>query len=151
MISDEWVRGEWGVWGSMAEWIREYAWLGWYLTAASVAMFLVTLLAVPAVLVRIPADYFRRERRAVTPWRNRHPVLGWTVRIGKNVVGWVLVAAGIAMLVLPGPGLVAILVGIMLAEFPGKFRLERWIVSRPRVLRVVNRHRRTRGVEELGV
>lgn len=133
----------------MIELIREYAWLGWYLTAASVVMFFVTLLAVPAVMVRIPADYFVRDRRAATPWGHRHPVVAWTFRIAHNVLGWVLILAGIAMLVLPGPGVVTIFVGVMLAEFPGKFRLERWIVSRPRVLKVINWQRSVRGVEPL--
>jgi len=53
--------------------------------------------------------------------------------------------AGIAMLVLPGQGILAILGGIELMDFPGKYRLERWIVSRPAVLRSVNWLRRRMG------
>ena len=33
-------------------------------------------------------------------------------------------------IVLPGRGLLSIVVGIVLLNFPGKFRLERWLVSR---------------------
>jgi hypothetical protein len=142
-------RREAGWEGCMIELIREYAWLAWYLTAASVVMFFVTLLAVPAVLIRIPADYFVREQPVATGWRHRHPVIAWTWRIGHNVLGWVLILAGIAMLVLPGPGMVSIFVGLMMVEFPGKFRLERWVVARPRVMGVVNGMRRKRGIEEL--
>ena len=45
------------------------------------------------------------------------------------------------MLVLPGQGLLTIVVGLVLLDFPGKFRLERWLVSRPRVLALLNRFR----------
>jgi hypothetical protein len=49
------------------------------------------------------------------------------------------------MLVLPGQGLLAILVGVMLANFPGKYALERRIISRPAVARGVNRIREMAG------
>ena len=45
--------------------------------------------------------------------------------------------AGIAMLVLPGQGVLAILIGIMLLDVPGKYRFERWLVMRPPVWRAV--------------
>jgi len=38
----------------------------------------------------------------------------------------------------PGQGILTILIGVMLLNFPGKRRLERWLVSRPRVLPVIN-------------
>jgi len=46
--------------------------------------------------------------------------------------------AGIVMLVLPGQGILTIVIGLMLSNFPGKYRLERWLVMRPRVLRTIN-------------
>jgi len=53
--------------------------------------------------------------------------------------------AGIIMLVLPGQGIFTILIGIMLLNFPGKYRLERWIVARRPVLRSINWLRRRAG------
>ena len=46
------------------------------------------------------------------------------------------------MLVLPGQGILTILAGIMLLDFPGKHRLLRWIVAHPQVLRTLNWLRR---------
>jgi len=69
----------------------------------------------------------------------------------KNILGLVLVAAGVVMLFLPGQGLLTIFLGIVLMNFPGKYRLERYIVSRGPVLRGVNWIRRRAGVEELRV
>jgi hypothetical protein len=74
-----------------------------------------------------------------------------TLSILKNAFGAVLVLAGIAMLVLPGQGLLAILVGVMLANFPGKYALERRIISRPTVSKAVNRIRKMAGRPPLDI
>jgi hypothetical protein len=46
---------------------------------------------------------------------------------------------------IPGPGLLVILIGITVMDFPGKRRLERWVVGRPGVLGAINRLRRRYG------
>jgi hypothetical protein len=45
---------------------------------------------------------------------------------------------GLLMLVTPGQGVLTILVGVTLLDFPGKRALELWIVRQPAVLRVTN-------------
>ncbi len=65
--------------------------------------------------------------------------------IGKNALGYIFVVAGFIMLVLPGQGIFTILIGIMLLNFPGKYRLEQWIVARRPVLRSINWLRRRAG------
>jgi hypothetical protein len=68
----------------------------------------------------------------------------------KNLIGFILILAGIAMLVLPGQGVLTIVVGMVLMNFPGKFRLERWLATRPPVWRSLNwlRKKATRPVLE---
>src|SRR4051812_30124363 len=46
------------------------------------------------------------------------------------------------MLVLPGQGVLTIIAGMMLLDFPGRQRLERWLVQRPAVLRSINWRRK---------
>ncbi|RME33433.1 MAG: hypothetical protein D6786_07715, partial [Gammaproteobacteria bacterium] len=46
--------------------------------------------------------------------------------------------AGLIMLFTPGQGLLTMLVGLLLMNYPGKYRLERWLVTRPRVLETLN-------------
>jgi hypothetical protein len=58
--------------------------------------------------------------------------------VGRNVLGYVFIVVGTAMLVLPGPGILTIVVGIILLNFPGKYRLERWMVELRPVLRSIN-------------
>ena len=100
----------------------------------SVVMFILTVAAMPPIVARLPENYFIRPRRQ----RREISLTNWSLIIGKNVVGGMLVVAGIAMLVLPGQGVLTILVGLMLMNFPGKRRMERWLVSLPRVLSSLN-------------
>jgi hypothetical protein len=121
-------------------WLRSLSPL--QLTALTVGVSM-SLLAVSAaltalVLVRLPADYFARER----------PLGAWTpgrliLRIAKNAAGVLLVALGILLSVpgVPGQGLLTILFGLMLLDFPGKYRLERWIVRKPGIRGPVDRLR----------
>jgi uncharacterized protein (TIGR02611 family) len=50
----------------------------------------------------------------VEAWAHRGPVRAVAVRVGVSVVGPLLVVAGVAMLVLPGPGLVVMALGAAL-------------------------------------
>jgi hypothetical protein len=114
--------------------------LGWF--AVIVALSWVgTLVAVPALIARMPADYFSVDRRRPMYSEARHPVVGWTLVVLKNLLGLVLIVFGAIMLLTPGQGLLTILIGLLLVDFPGKYRLERWFVLRPGVLRTLNRFR----------
>ena len=89
-------------------------------------------------MVRIPEDYFRHQHRRHDYVRDRHPLVHHAIVVLKNTLGVVLILAGIAMLVLPGQGLLTLLIGLMLTDFPGKYAVEKWVVGQPGVLRAVN-------------
>ncbi|OHB69589.1 MAG: hypothetical protein A2V70_13015 [Planctomycetes bacterium RBG_13_63_9] len=135
----------------MVGWIQVNERLLWASAAVSIVVFVVTLIAVPWLVVRIPSDYFARGRRRRKLWTGYHPVARAVWLIGKNVLGYVFVLAGTAMLVLPGQGLMTILVGIMLLDFPGKYRLERCVVARRPVLRSINWLRQRAGRSPLAL
>lgn len=124
--------------------------LGW-LAAVSALMFAGSLVVIPLVAARIPANYFCADRRGQTPWRRRRPVLRLCVLILKNILGLILFLAGVLMLFLPGQGLLTIFLGIVLMDFPGKYRLERYIISRGPMLRGINWLRNRTGVAPLEV
>jgi hypothetical protein len=67
------------------------------------------------------------------------------LHIAHNLLGVVLVLLGVAMLVLPGQGLLTLLVGLLLVDFPGKHQLAVRLLSRPKVLSVVNKLRAHKG------
>jgi hypothetical protein len=126
----------------MMDWIEAHDTLLWWLFSASGVLFIGTLVAVPLVILHLPFDYFAHDRRRVLPWAGLHPVLRMVLLIVKNVLGVVFVCAGMAMLVLPGQGVLTIVVGILLLNFPGKYELERWAATRGPVWRTMNRLRR---------
>lgn len=101
-------------------------------------MFLGSVVAIPWLIVRIPTDYFIHRRHLVDRWQPRHPALRLLFLVAKNVCGVVLILAGIAMLLLPGQGVLTIVIGLMFMDFPGKFALEQRLTRLPRVLAAIN-------------
>ncbi len=116
---------------------------------ASIIAFIATLIAVPLLAVRIPPDYFAHGRRPHKRWADRHPLVRGVLLAAKNLLGYVLFVAGIAMLVLPGQGILTMLLGFILVDLPGKYRFERWLGTRPLVLRALNRLRQRAGHDPL--
>jgi hypothetical protein len=103
----------------------------------SIVSFVASLIALPIILVRLPQDYFHAAKSR-TWLKGRHPILR-VLAIGlKNLAGAMLVVGGVAMLLLPGQGLLTLLIGVSLMDFPGKHELERRIVARPAVLKAIN-------------
>lgn len=86
--------------------------LSWFATALAA-------LAVTRWVATLPADWFVRPRRHAGA--------------ARQLVGAALVVAGVAMLVLPGPGLLVLLVGVGTLQFPGKHDLLMSVLSRPTV------------------
>jgi hypothetical protein len=117
------------------------------LFAASVVLLVLSPVVVGWIVVRLPVDYFVGERRESAAYFSNHPVLRPVIRVGKNLLGALLVVAGVLMLFVPGQGLLTIVMGVLLLDFPGKFRLERWLVTRRAVWRPINWLRKRAGRE----
>jgi hypothetical protein len=113
--------------------------------AASLAMFAFSLIALPVVLIYLPANYFVRRPRKLSWWRGPRPALRLAGIVAKNLAGVVLVIAGVVMLVTPGQGVLSILVGLAMIDFPGKARFEAKLIGRPAVHHAINRIRAKAG------
>lgn len=103
----------------------------------SIIAFIGTLIAIPAILIRLPADYFD-EQKPHTWMETYHPVIRKVSLFLKNGVGYIFLLAGIAMLVLPGQGVLTMLIGVSLIDFPGKRKFEKKLICLPGVLRTIN-------------
>ena len=113
-------------------------------TILSLATLLAVIVIVPLVVQRLPADYFSDPRRHSL--REQGGGVGqWLFTAMKNLLGAFLVTLGLLMLVTPGQGLVTLLAGLLLMNFPGKYRLERAVVSYEGVMRALNWFRRRQG------
>lgn len=119
-------------------WVADNGTLLGVLGLVGVLSLLATVLLLPVLVVRIPEDYFRHRHRRHDYARDRHPLVHHAIVVGKNTLGVALILAGLAMLLLPGQGLLTLLIGLMLTDFPGKYALEKRIVGQPGVLRAVN-------------
>src|SRR5215210_1366545 len=115
-----------------------------------VVTFSVNLAIVSFVLVKIPADYFKKNNERAFLSKSA-PLVRYLGLAGKNLLGALLVALGIVLSLpgVPGQGLLTILLGIMLLDFPGKRSLEYKLVNRPSVLKAINRLRHKFGKPQL--
>ena len=134
----------------MIDWISSHDDVLVIAAQASLVIFIATLIFVAWYLVRIPPDYFSRTQEKQFKPAGLTP-MAVIVRVAKNILGYVLIVAGIVMLALPGQGLLSILAGLMLVDFPGKESLQRRIVMRPAVLYSINWIRRQAGRKPLAL
>jgi hypothetical protein len=109
----------------------------WGLGIFSVVAVVASVLLVPRYLASLPQDFL------VSDAQQEGGSMAW--RVARNLLGVLLVVLGILMLLLPGQGLLTLLVGVMLVDFPGKLKLVRRLLGRPKVLRIVNKLRAKRG------
>ena len=136
---------------SLYAWVKAHDEIVGWLIGASILMLVISVAAVGWVIVRVPADYFARENPPEGPWAHRHPLVRLALVIGKNLLGLVLVAAGVLMLVLPGQGVLTILAGLLLLDIPGRHRLVMSLVRRPPILNSLNWVRERAGREPFSV
>ena len=125
---------------TITQWLRDHSWVAWLMMGLSLTTLLATFVLVPWIVIRLPQDYFARRQATQMPWEKLHPGLRIAILLTKNILGVLLVLAGIvlALPLVPGPGVFTILVGLGLLDLPGKRSLERWIFRQPSVFAAAN-------------
>ena len=108
------------------------------LGASSILIFIISILGISWFVAQIPEDYFLSSKRKPSKWQEQKPILRLTVLFGKNIIGVSLIIGGLLMLVLPGQGLLTIVTGLLLINYPGKYKLEQKLVAIPSVFRALN-------------
>lgn len=119
----------------MIPWLIDNA---WWLTAAGIGMFLCGMGVLLVLAVTMPADHFvQLHGRAERP---RHPAVRLLFRVVRNVIGVILFVLGLVMIIplIPGPGVLFLVLGLSLMDIPGKRAVVRYVVSRPLVLQPLN-------------
>ena len=129
--SMEWLEQAW-------QWVSDretlFAWVG----GLPLATLILSALLVPIFIRRMPSDYFLDTSERTEALRQQHPVLRGIFLVLKNLVGGILLLGGILMLITPGQGVLTILIGLMLMNFPGKRWLEIRLVSLGPLNRAIN-------------
>ncbi|HEX2967128.1 MAG TPA: hypothetical protein VHO84_15190 [Syntrophorhabdaceae bacterium] len=128
----------------MIEWVKGHENIFVWISIASFVLLLGSLVFAVIFIIRMPSDYFIREKQGdknITAEREKSKVFV----VAKNLLGYILLIAGVLMLILPGQGFITMLIGIFLVDFPGKHKIVKWIGTRKGVLRSMNWVRRRAG------
>ena len=102
------------------EWIEAHAELLAILGTLGLLMLIGSALVIPLIIAYMPEDYFVRINRGPLLRKPHRQVL----HALKNILGYLLILCGILLLLLPGQGILTIIIGISLIDFPGKRRLQ---------------------------
>jgi len=125
---------------SLLAWIDQHQHLAWWSAGLSAVAFFGTLIAIPVLVTRMPANYFIERDPSPDSWRSRHGAVRVMLRVLKDLLGVLLVLAGIvlAMPLVPGQGILTILIGLSLIDFPGKRNLELKLIRLRTVRKAIN-------------
>ena len=126
-------------------WLTEHQHLIQQIGNVSLIVLVITVVALPVVVMKLPVDYFVREKREPARRTRKRPFVWAVISLGKNLLGLLVILVGTVMLVLPGQGIVTILIGLAITNFPGKYALERRIASQPAVGAALNKLRKLTG------
>lgn len=113
----------------MNEFLTEYRPILKWLGLISTLTFILSLLIIPWIICRLPSDFFHHLRDHKKK-ENQHPLMFILLRLLRNFLGITLLLAGIFMLFLPGQGILTIILGIGLLDFPGKQRAKEAFIRR---------------------
>lgn len=126
---------------SLRDWLLDPTVL-WTISGGTLALAAASLAAVPLLVLRLPTDYFVTPRPTLAARLRRASLVGKALILAKNLLGLVLALLGVAMLVLPGQGLLTLLLALVLLDLPRKHVFERRLVAREGVRRALDRLRR---------
>ncbi len=121
---------------SITEFVSNYKTYILWLATISLFVFIFSLVSIKWLVALIPTDYFVKKN--ISKSKKSYSLLWLMSIIVKNIIGYTLILGGILMLVLPGQGLFTILMGLILSNYPGKYTIEKRIISIPRILKTIN-------------
>jgi hypothetical protein len=109
-------------------------------TFVSVIYFIV----VSYIITQMDKRYFIRQKKddalaKKTPKKVLiHNILDYVIKAAKIIIGVFLLMCGILMLVLPGQGIITMIIGLSLIPFPGKDKFEQNLLARKSVRSSLN-------------
>lgn len=122
--------------------------LGW-IVFGSFVYVVAFLLLMPFIASKIPTDYFGNEQKK--SYAPKNLMLHVIYKVLKNLIGLLFVVGGLLLLLTPGQGILGILIGSLLLEYPGKYRFQRWLIGKKPVLDGLNWLRKIGGAEPLEI
>ena len=107
--------------------------------AVSAVIFIISLLSLLWLAAKIPQDYFLYSQRQPPLWQAKtRPIFRLLLIVVKNLLGCILLAGGFLMLFIPGQGVLTMVMGLILIDYPGKYSVEKAIIGYPAVFKGLN-------------
>ncbi|KYJ87714.1 PGPGW domain-containing protein [Sulfurovum riftiae] len=129
----------------MSTFIYEHEALLLWLTLISVIGLITSAVLILKLLVHIPSDYFLHKEKQEHSIDHCCPIVRLLYLFIKNILGILFIIGGVIMLFTPGQGILTILLGIVLTDFPYKYKIEQWIITRPPLIAAINKIRAKAG------
>jgi len=123
---------------SIVAWLMGYSSILIGLGGLSVLILVFSIAGMGWFIAQIPADYFIHNKRQAKHWNKYSAQARIVIIIFKNIFGGIMLLSGLFLLVLPGQGLLTMIIGLLLIDYPGKFQLEQKIISIPSIFRSLN-------------
>ncbi|MFW6372223.1 MAG: hypothetical protein ACOC3W_00860 [Thermodesulfobacteriota bacterium] len=119
----------------ITDWVQAHETLLWILGSFSFLIFVLSLVGLPIIIIKMPRNYLSspdiRSFKHGSAWDR-------TYLVGKNIIAVLLILAGLAMLLLPGQGLLTLVIGLSMLDFPRKRMLIKKILAHKKVLGTAN-------------
>lgn len=129
------------IFAELRDWFLSHETLVWWTGSLSLALLVIGAVLAPLIVLRLPEDYLSREWPDDRRTFASRTTGGKFLAVGRNLLGGLFVLAGIIMLVMPGQGLISIIVGLGLLNLPRKRQLMQRLVGQKQVLRTIDRFR----------
>ena len=123
---------------SIVAWLMGYSSILIGLGGLSVLILVFSIAGMGWFIAQIPEDYFIHNKRQAKHWNKYSSQARIAIIIFKNIFGGIMLLGGLFLLVLPGQGLLTMIIGLLLIDYPGKFQLEQKIISIPSIFRSLN-------------
>lgn len=107
----------------------------YWVAIASAILFVIGVIATPFLLGLIDEDYFIKQKNY--KFQINGFLHGLRI-IVRTLIGLILLIAGLIMLFTPGQGLLSIVIGLSMMEFPGKHRLEWKLIQHEPTYKALN-------------
>jgi hypothetical protein len=114
---------------------NEYQILFFWLGIMSILTIIASIVLVPLFIKHIPIDYFTNSKYHQIKLNNAYNIAKFILR---NILGLLLIIAGIIMLLTPGKGIISIIIGLFLMQFKGKYKLEKKLIQNDATFKTLN-------------
>ena len=108
-----------------------------WLALLSLLTFILSLISLPYIIRRIPSDYFLKLSKE-QPKVKGYDIKSVLIILFRNIFGFFLLLAGVAMLFLPGQGLITILVSLIFMDFPEKKRIVTYLTGKKSIQKSID-------------